>query len=88
MIKLFKGKHLIYYLSLITILFLGICLIIQSSYNRNTQLLVVLMTTLFYILWGIIHHLINHDLTSKIMVEYLLMGGFGAAIVLFFIKGV
>lgn len=88
MMKFFKGKHLIYYLSLIVILFLGIYLIIQSSYNRNLQLLVVLVTALFYILWGIIHHLINHDLTPKIMVEYLLMGGFGAAVALFFIKGV
>lgn len=82
MIKKIK-MHIGYYISLIVILAFGFLLVFLSSPNRNLQMMIVVLTTLFYILWGIIHHLINHDLYIKIVVEYVLIGGLGLAIVLF-----
>lgn len=82
MIKKIK-MHIGYYISLIAILAFGFLLVFLSSPNRNLQMMTVVLTTLFYIFWGIIHHVINHDLHAKIVVEYVLIGGLGLTIVLF-----
>lgn len=88
MMKTFKEKHIGYYASLILIIILGFFLVTAVSYNKNLQMLVVVVTSFFYVLWGIIHHSIHHDLTAKIVIEYVLMGSFGLAVALFYLKGV
>lgn len=80
-------RHIEYYLSLIAILALGMFLVIIVSPNKNLQMFFVLLTTLLYVIFGIFHHLINHDLGSKIVVEYLLIGSLGIAVVFFILKG-
>lgn len=80
-------KHWGYYLSLLGILFLGIFLAIQASPDRQLQMLTVILTTFFYVAWGILHHFLNHDLTVKIVIEYLLIGSLGMAIILFLLRG-
>ncbi len=82
MIKKIK-MHLGYYISLIGILAFGFLLVFLYSSNRGLQVAVVILTTLFYISWGIIHHLINHDFHLKIVVEYVLIGILGLVIILF-----
>lgn len=82
MIKKIK-MHLGYYISLIAILAFGFLLVFLFSPNRELQIAVVTLTTLLYISWGIVHHLIDHDLHAKIVVEYMLVGGLGLTIVLF-----
>ena len=86
MYKKFK-KHTGYYLSLSIILLLGLILIIVSSPNIRFQSVILLLTVVFYILWGLLHHFINHELTSKIMIEYALIGLLGISILFFFIMG-
>ena len=75
-------KHSAYYIFLIVILVLGFLLAYNSS-NRSFQIGAVIVTTFFYVLWGIIHHLINHDLNVKIVIEYILIGVFGLTIIFF-----
>lgn len=75
-------KHSAYYVSLIAILALGFLLAYKSS-NRGFQIGAVVVTTFFYVLWGIMHHLINHDLHAKIVIEYILIGAFGLTIIFF-----
>ena len=82
MIKRIK-MHIGYYISLVVILGFGFLLVSLFSPNRELQTVVVTLTTLFYISWGIIHHLINHDLHTKIVVEYVLIGSLGLTIILF-----
>ena len=41
----------------------------------------------FYMILGILHHFVNHELTAKIMVEYILIGALGISIVFFIIVG-
>ena len=75
-------KHSLYYISLIVILTLGFLLAFNSN-NKTFQIGVVTVTTFFYVLWGIMHHLINHNLNAKIVIEYILIGAFGLTIIFF-----
>ena len=78
-------KHSAYYLSLILILTLGFLLAYSNS-NKTFQIGVVIATTFFYVLWGIMHHTINHDLSIKIVIEYILIGAFGLTIIFFLLS--
>jgi hypothetical protein len=80
-------KHLGYYLSLSAILLLGLALILLTSPNLKLQSFVILLTVLFYILWGILHHLINHELSLRIVIEYVLIGALGLSILFFMMMG-
>jgi len=79
------SEHAIYYISLIIILSLGFLLAYSSS-DRSFQVGVVVAITFFYVLWGILHHLMNHDLHPKIVVEYILIGAFGLTIIYFLLS--
>ena len=75
--------HLGYYTSLIAIFAFGFLLVSLASPNRKLQIVVAILTTLLYIFWGIVHHLINHDLHIKIVVEYVLIGILGLTMIIF-----
>jgi hypothetical protein len=80
-------KHLGYYLSLSAILLLGLVLILLTGPNIKTQSLVILLTVFFYVLWGTLHQLINHELTHRIVIEYVLIGVLGLSIIFFMMMG-
>jgi hypothetical protein len=80
-------KHLGYYISLIAILLLGLILIFLTRPNIELQGLVILLTVFFYVFWGILHHLINHELSLRIVVEYILIGALGISILFFMLTG-
>ncbi|HUD04936.1 MAG TPA: hypothetical protein VMR59_03045 [Patescibacteria group bacterium] len=69
------------------ILGLGLALILLTSPNIKLQSLVILLTVLFYILWGVLHHLINHELSARIVIEYILIGVLGLSILFFMMMG-
>lgn len=75
--------HIPYVLSLVVIVVLGILLAMQFSYSKQAQMLVVVLITFLYVGVGLFHHKENHDLSSKIVVEYTLIGGLGMTIVSF-----
>lgn len=79
------SEHTIYYIALIIMFSLSFFLA-HSSSDRGFQIGVIIVTTFFYVLWGIIHHIINHDLHTKIMVEYILIGTFGLTIIFFLLS--
>lgn len=80
-------KHHHTYVFLLAIFLLGIVLLFQLNYNKQLQAVVVAAMSVWYVIVGILHHATHHDLTSKIVVEYILIGSLGMVIVLFFIKG-
>jgi hypothetical protein len=80
-------KHFGYYLSLSAILLLGIVLVVLTSPNIKTQSLVISLTVFFYILWGIMHHFINHELSMRIVIEYVLIGALGLSVLFFMTVG-
>lgn len=79
------SEHAVYYISLIIMLSLSFLLAYASS-DRTFQIGVIVATTFFYVLWGIMHHLMNHDLHAKIVVEYILIGVFGLTIIFFLLS--
>jgi hypothetical protein len=79
------SEHVVYYVSLIAILSLSFLLAYSSS-DRSFQIGVVVAVTFFYVLWGIMHHLMNHDLNMKIVVEYILIGVFGLTVIFFLLS--
>jgi len=85
MLKRIFSEHTIYYLILAVILSLSFLLAYNST-DRSFQIGVVVAATFFYVLWGIMHHLINHDLHMKIVIEYILVGAFGLAIIFFLLS--
>ena len=85
MLKKIFSEHSIYYIVLITILSLSF-LLAYSSVDRSFQIGVIVATTFFYILWGMIHHLMSHDLHTKIVLEYILIGAFGLAAIYFILS--
>lgn len=80
-------KHVLYYLFLTIILIFGVFLAVQFAYNKQLQMIMVMTVSLFYVGWGILHHFVHHDLSAKIVIEYVLIGSLGMTIVLFIIKG-
>lgn len=81
-------KHYMYYLLLFGTILFCITALINSSYNRPLQMVIVVMTAFFYIALALIHHFIEHDLTAKIVVEYILIGALGIALFAFLLNGV
>ena len=81
------NEHIAYYISLIAIFALGIFLMSSAVPNKQLQMLIFVIMAIFYIIWGVLHHFINHELSSKIVVEYILIGTLGVAIMFFLLKG-
>lgn len=75
--------HIGYYASLVVIFVFGYVLVILAFPNRELQILVAAITTFLYVFWGIVHHVINHDLHLKIVVEYILIGILGFTMIIF-----
>lgn len=83
-----KNKnHHSYYFSLITLLIVSAVVVMLSIGNRELQLIIFILTAIFYVLLGILHHLFDHNLSSKIVTEYVLIGALGISIVFFIYMG-
>lgn len=81
-------KHLLYYISLITILGLGCYLIYFFNYNKQIQLFLIILVTVFYAVWGILHSILHHSISTKIVLEYVAMAALGAAILNLIIRNI
>lgn len=75
-------KHLNHYLVLLVILNLGVGMFYFLRFNQTYQIMVMMMTGIAYVLWGIIHHWQEEDLHPKIILEYVLIALLANLIVL------
>lgn len=62
--------HKFHYLSLILILILDFYLFIYFSFDRTAQIIIAILISFSYGIWGITHHYIERNLNWKIVVEY------------------
>ncbi len=69
-----KMKH-IHYIVLVCILFGGLMMFLATRGTPSLQAVAGIVTSLFYVAWGIIHHALEGDLHAKIVIEYMLIGG-------------
>jgi hypothetical protein len=70
-------KHIRYYIAFAGVQLLGLVLITLAAGDRQTQMFTVLALTVFYFIFAILHHMHDHDLTAKIVIEYALFGSLG-----------
>ena len=84
MINNFK-KHFWYYMSFLVFQSLGFFLVVFTIYNKQLHLEFIILTTAFYIFWSLLHQYIHHNITTKIVVEYVLIGclGFTLSLLIF-----
>ncbi len=60
----------------------GVYMFYLTRGNIGTQLFVGFCTTVAYIFWGIIHHMIVGNLHRKIVIEYILIGAIALVLML------
>lgn len=59
---------------LLIILVLGTATFFAVAGNPTAQLVTAMITSVAYVIWGILHHAIDGDLHLKIVIEYVLVG--------------
>lgn len=69
-----KNGALLHVIVLFTILFGGIFTFWFAKGNTSLQLTIGVITTVAYVVWGIIHHSLKGDLYRKVVIEYVLVG--------------
>lgn len=82
-----KENHFAYYFFLITILIIGLIFIWMLGPNKDYQFLALVVLSVGYSAIGIFHHLLNHDLVGKIVIEYVLVALLGIAASFFIFRG-
>lgn len=71
-----------HYVALASILGAGFSTFIYYRFSKESQAIVVLLTALLYIFWGVIHHKLIHYLTREIIFEYILVAVIGSLVLL------
>lgn len=72
-----------HYLVLVIILSMGIQAFLFFDFNRTYQMIILLFTSLVYLIWGIVHHWLCEDLHLKVFAEYLSLAVLADLIVFF-----
>ncbi|MBI2032940.1 MAG: hypothetical protein HYT10_00505 [Candidatus Levybacteria bacterium] len=80
-------RHISYHISLLFLFFAGFFLAVATGYDKKTQMTIISMIALLYVTLGIVHHHANHNLSSKIVVEYVLIASLGITVMLFLLRG-
>lgn len=81
-----KKDTALHHFILILILAGGIGMFFYAQGNSLVQLIVGIVTSCAYVVWGILHHTMHQELHRKIVIEYILIGML-AIVLLFTIFG-
>jgi hypothetical protein len=71
-----------HYISLASILGIGFSLLAFFNFNKEAQAYVIVITSVAYAFWGVIHHKLVHYLTGEIVAEYILVAALGSLVLL------
>jgi hypothetical protein len=64
----------LHFVILCIILGLGTAFFLYAQGNPLMQFVIGMVTSIAYVLWGLVDHYVHHDLHQKVVVEYLLVG--------------
>jgi hypothetical protein len=67
-------EHVIEYLVLFVAISVFLLLFFTFRFNKDYLLVISALASIFYISWGIIHHIIRDRFTRSIFLEYVLFG--------------
>ncbi len=70
------SHHLFHYIVLTLILIGGLSAFFSFRNYPVIQLLIGIVMALSYVLWGIIHHYVDRDLSIKIVIEFVTIAVF------------
>jgi len=76
-------QHLFYYFSLAFIVLVGFVTPAYLSGQKTMQLIILVFTACFYVIWGVVHHMIHHSFSIKIVLEYIAIAVLGISLILF-----
>ncbi len=79
-------KHLKYYTALLIMQVIGFFALLSLSGSKEFQIAAIISSGIGYIVWAILHQYLEHSLTTKIVVEYVLFGTFGIVVSILFFK--
>ena len=71
-----------HYIPLIGILLAGTLGFIHFSHDRMFQATLAIAVAVSYVVWGIVHHRLHHDLTISVLIEYFVLASLGLLILL------
>lgn len=80
-------KHLGYYVSFALILLGSVYVILQNQGDKMLTIEFVCLFAFFYIVWGLLHHLVHHSITLRIVMEYVVVAALGIAVIFFILNG-
>jgi len=82
---MFKHHHLQYLLLAVMAIFF-LLLLRMTAGDRLAQSLIIFLFAVFYMLWGVLHHIHDKSLHLKVVLEYILIGAIGLILLLTLIK--
>lgn len=74
-------RHLSHYIVLLVIMMAGLVAMIVSGRSTLTHTVILVLISLGYFIWGVVHHLLTKDLHLEIVLEYFIMSLLGLAFV-------
>ncbi len=81
-------KHLFYYIALILMCLLSVLLVKVVNFSKQEQFFIVVFLGFFYAVWGVLHHVLHHNLRPRIFIEYIVIAILGIATTVFVLQGV
>lgn len=82
-----KRERVSHFIILALILVGGVVAFFWVSPNSSLQFIIGIITSVSYVLWGLIHHSLQHDLHKRIVVEYILIGAIAIILLATILQG-
>jgi len=81
-----KKEHLAHFIPLAVVCLGGLFLALQFSFDPRIQMAILIAVAMFYVAWGVVHHIVHHTFATKIVVEYVLIAGMFVLLASLFIQ--
>lgn len=76
-------KHPYYYAVAGLIQLSGLMAVTFFADSQQMKMVIIVLMTLAFTAWALLHHYVDHDLHPKVVVEYVLMGSLGISLAFF-----
>ena len=74
-------RHLSHYIVLLVILMAGLVALIVSGKSTLAHTVILVLISLGYFFWGVIHHFLEKDLHLEVVFEYFILSLLGLSFV-------
>lgn len=81
-----KLLHTLFYIALFAVLALAGWFFFVFQGRQGCQLMAVVGMAVFYIVWGIVHHILEDEFDFEVLLDYLLIAGLVVIVFLLAIK--